>query len=125
VVNCWRQQLTSAPAKPGPNTLLDEELARGLAERVEFGLSVRRAAISLGVNPNTAHRWMRLARLGIMPYAEMLYEVIEAVQSWKDEPAETHRMRGNSTPLGFREHESGSATHSQEKCAKSRGLVPV
>jgi hypothetical protein len=83
-------QLTSATLQrpgpaPGTGTLLDEDLARELAARVEFGATLHRAAISLGLHPKTAERWRRLAKHGIVPYAELMQAVLDAQEKWKSD----------------------------------------
>jgi transposase-like protein len=111
--------------KPGTGTLLDEELARELAKRVEFGLSFRRAALSLGLSEHTAYKWMRRARLGQPPYAELMYAVLDAQERWKNGPPEIDSEPENPAPLEIQARDSRLAFHDHEKARKSRGLVPV
>lgn len=104
--DCGGPQLTSATLQrsgpaPGTGTLLDEELARELAARVEFGATLHRAAISLGLHPKTAERWRRLARLGIVPYSELMQAVLDAQEKWRS-TAENHVEPRNSAPLDTR-----------------------
>jgi hypothetical protein len=104
--------------------MLDEDLARELAHRMQFGASFYRAAKSMGLSTHTAYKWMHKARLGIPPYRELMFPVIQAATSWKTKEQTTRLPE--STP-GFAERPrnlSGNDERSRN-CAKSRRLVPV
>jgi transposase-like protein len=83
-----------------------------------------RAARQLGLHPNTAYRWMHKARLGVPPYAELMFPVIAAVQSWKTNDL---NPKVPENPLGLTSEIKSQARPSNvhEKARKSGGLVLV